>query len=129
MRRKKAVVLASDFAGCASALLLHTAAPRPVEHQPESTRRLGGNDEMDEDYVGGLLLFGGCQNRTLIGHPLVPPGYSVRITAAKHDSTILEFPIGDTIRIAANRIRDQLRDLFERPFDAATQPTRRLSRS
>ena len=112
---QKAVVLASDFAGV-----------RPLYYCIQRNRALWSTslspladwveaDEIDDDYVGGLLLYGGCQNRTPYrGIFSVPPGHSVRISGGR--STIQpfwEFPIGDTIRYRReSEYEDHLRELF-----------------
>ena len=114
-RAQRAVILAGDFAGVRP---LYYCVQR---HRVLWSTRLGplvdwvSAEEVDEEYVGGLLLFGGCQGRTPYRgiHP-VPPGHWVRVT---QDRTTIqpfwEVPIGDTIRYRReSEYEDHLRQLF-----------------
>ena len=114
-RNHRAVVLASDYAG---------VRPLYYHWQPErltwSTRldslvAAVGISAIDELYVGGFLLLGGCPHRTpYAGVYSVPPGHLVRATAS--GATIHPFwtaPTGDEIRYRDDRRYDeQLRSLF-----------------
>ena len=112
---EKAVVLASDFAGV-----------RPLYYRIQRSRALWSTrldalvgwteaEEIDDEYVAGLLMFGGCPNRTpYCGIYSVPSGHSVRLT--KDGTRIQPFwnlPIGNTIRYRRESdYEDQLRALF-----------------
>src|SRR5580704_15192616 len=74
-----------------------------------------GIRELDERYIAGLLMFGGCPNRTPYkGVYSVPPGHAVCVSAK--ETVIRPFwllPNGDAIRYRSERrYEEQLRALF-----------------
>ena len=109
------IVLASDFAGV-----------RPLYYNLQPGRVLWSSclqslieateiDELDEQYVGGFLVFGGCPNHTPHkGIYSVPPGHAVCVSAK--GTGIRRFwavPTGDVVRYrSARRYEEQLRALF-----------------
>lgn len=111
----RAIVLASDFAGVRP--LYYNLQPGRVlwstrlQSLVEATKIC----ELDERYVGGLLMFGGCPNHTPYkGIYSVPPGHAVSVWAKK--TAIRPFwsmPNGDAIRYRSERrYEEQLRALF-----------------
>src|SRR5581483_2670863 len=118
------LVLASDFAGV-----------RPLYYCVQSGRVLWssrlqflvdatGISDLDEQYVRGFLLFGGCPNRTPYqGIYSVPAGHSVCISA--NDTKVHRFwslPVGDEIRyLEERRYEEQLRALFQEAVSVRLQ--------
>lgn len=76
----RAIVLASDFAGVRP-LYYHVQAGRVLwSSHLQSILDATGICELDEKYIRGFLLFGGCPNHTPYkGIYSVPPGHAVRI--------------------------------------------------
>jgi len=114
-RANAAIILASDFAGV-----------RPLYYHVERGQVLWSSrlqslvdateiDELDEQYVAGFLMFGGCPNHTPYkGIYSVPPGHAVCVSAK--ETTIHRFwslPNGDVVRYRSERrYEEQLRALF-----------------
>ena len=114
-RANGTIVLASDFAGV-----------RPLYYQVQHGRvhwssRLQSLvdateiSELDEQYVAGFLMFGGCPNHTPYkGIFSVPPGHAVCVSAK--ETAIRRFwslPNGDVVRYRSERrYEEQLRALF-----------------
>jgi asparagine synthase (glutamine-hydrolysing) len=114
-RANRTTVLASDFAGVRP--LYYSLQPGRVlwSSRLESLVEATGIGELDERYVAGLLMFGGCPNRTPYkGIYSVPPGHAVCVSAT--EMAIRPFwalPIGDAIRYRSeHRYEEQLRALF-----------------
>jgi asparagine synthase (glutamine-hydrolysing) len=112
---KRAIVLASDFAGVRP--LYYNLRPDRVlwSSRLQSIVKTAGISELDERYVGALLMFGGCPNHTPYkGIFSVPPGHAVCVSA--EETTIRPFwslPSGDVIRYRnERRYEEQLRSLF-----------------
>ena len=113
--RRRAVVLASDFAGVRP--LYYSAS---AEGMFWSTRlrplvEWVGADEIDDEYAAGFLLHGACPHRTPYrGVFSVPPGHF--LTASRNGVEIHPFwlpPIGNTIRYRRESdYEENLRDLF-----------------
>ncbi len=108
-------ILASDFAGVRP-LYYHTQPGRvlwssSLQSLVDTTRI----DELDDDYLRGFLIFGGCPNRTPYKDiHSVPPGHAVCVSP---EGTSLrrfwEMPTGDAIRYRSERrYEEQLRALF-----------------
>lgn len=108
-------VLASDFAGVRP-LYYHVQRGRVqwsgcLQSLVEAT----GISELDEDYIRGFLIFGGCPNRTPYKDiHSVPPGHAVCVTSeATSIRRFWEMPTGDAIRYRSERrYEEQLRALF-----------------
>ena len=112
---KRMTVLASDFAGV-----------RPLYYQVQHGRVQWSNrlqllldainvPDLDEQYVAGFLMLGGCPNRTPYkGIYSVPPGHAVCVSP--NETKINRFwssPIGDTIRYQnQHRYEEEFRALF-----------------
>ena len=111
----RAIVLASDFAGV-----------RPLYYRVQQERvfwssRLQSildaseSRELDQEYIHGFLLWGGCPNRTPYkGIYSVPPGHAVRITSdCIKAERFWELPTGYTIRYRTEgEYEEHLRVLF-----------------
>jgi len=111
----RATVLASDFAGVRP--LYYCAQPGGVlwSSRLQSLVEETGISELDEQYVRGFLLLGGCPNRTPYkGIHSVPAGHSVCVSS--EGTTIHRFwslPIGDEIHYRdERRYEEELRALF-----------------
>jgi len=109
------VILASDFAGVRP-LYYHVQRGR-VLWSSRLQSLLGATEigELDEQYVAGFLMFGGCPNHTPYkGIYSVPPGHAVCVSA--RETTIRRFwalPNGDVIQYRSERrYEEQLRALF-----------------
>ena len=112
---RKAIVLASDFAGV-----------RPLHYCVQANRVFWSTRlqplvdwaqayEIDDVYVAGLLAHGGCPNRTPYrGVYSVPAGHAVDVTA--DGARVRRFwrpPVADTIRYGReSEYEDHLRSLF-----------------
>ena len=112
---KRTTVLASDFAGVRP-LYYHVQAGRVLwSSRLETLVTVTEISELDEQYVAGFLMFGGCPNRTPYkGISSVPPGHAVCVSA--EGTSIRRFwsmPIGDVVRYRSERrYEEQLRSLF-----------------
>ena len=111
----RAVVLASDFAGVRP--LYYYVQPDGVcwSSRLQSLVDATQISELDEQYIRGFLLLGGCPNRTPYkGIYSVPAGHAVCVSSA--GTKIHRFwslPIGDVIRYRSQRrYEEELRDLF-----------------
>jgi asparagine synthase (glutamine-hydrolysing) len=120
----RTIVLASDFAGL-----------RPLYYSVQKGRVLWssrlqslvdatGISELDEEYIGAFLLFGGCPNRTPYkGIYSVPSGHAVCVSSAT--TKILRFwtlPSGDEVRYRdERRYEEQLRELFREAVSVRLQ--------
>ena len=108
-------ILASDFAGVRP-LYYHAQAGQVLwSSRLETLVTVTEISELDEQYVAGFLMFGGCPNRTPYkGISSVPPGHAVCVSG--EGTTIRRFwsmPIGDTIRYQnEHRYEEELRALF-----------------
>lgn len=112
---RETIVLASDFAGVRP--LYYHVGGRGVQwsNRLQSLIEESGTSELDEQYIGGFLTFGGYPNRTPYkGIYSVPPGQAVCVSA--NETRIRKFwsmPVGDTIRYRnKQRYEEQLRALF-----------------
>ena len=113
--KRRNTVLASDFAGV-----------RPLYYHVQNGRVQWSNrlqflvdaidvSDLDEYYVAGFLMFGGCPNRTPYkGIYSVPPGHAVCVSANETKiSRFWSLPIGDTIQYQnQHRYEEELRALF-----------------
>jgi asparagine synthase (glutamine-hydrolysing) len=108
-------VLASDFAGVRP-LYYHVQAGRVLwSDRLQSLVDETGITDLDEQYVAGFLMFGGCPNRTPFkGIYSVPPGHAVCVSdEGTSIGRFWEMPVGDTIRYRdERRYEEQLQALF-----------------
>jgi len=114
-RANGAIVLASDFAGVRP--LYYNVKPGRVlwSGRLQSLVEATKISELDEQYVAGFLMFGGCPNHTPYkGIYSVPPGHAVCVSAK--GAAIRPFwtlPNADAIRYESERrYEEQLRALF-----------------
>ena len=111
----RTTVLASDFAGVRP-LYYHVQDGRVQwSNRLQSLVDTIGVSDLDEQYVAGFLMFGGCPNRTPYkGIYSVPPGHAVSVSANETKiSRFWSMPIGDTIQYQnPHRYEEELRALF-----------------
>ena len=114
-RANGTIVLASDFAGVRP-LYYHVQRGRVLwSSRLQSLVEATEIAELDEQYVAGFLIFGGCPNHTPYnGIYSVPPGHAVCVSP--QETAIRRFwalPSGDVIRYRSERrYEEQLRALF-----------------
>jgi asparagine synthase (glutamine-hydrolysing) len=111
----QAIVLASDFAGVRP--LYYCVQPRGVLWSTRLQSLVDATQisELDDQYVRGFLLFGGCPNRTPYKCIYsVPAGHTVCVSS--ESTKIRRFwslPIGDVIRYRSQRrYEEELQALF-----------------
>ena len=113
--KSRTTVLASDFAGVRP-LYYHVQQGRVQwSSRLQSLVDAIGIQDLDEQYVAGFLMLGGCPNRTPYkGIYSVPPGRAVSVSA--NETKITRFwsmPIGDAIQYQnPHRYEEELRALF-----------------
>ena len=120
----RAVVLASDFAGVRP--LYYCVQPGGVcwSSRLQSLVEATGISELDEQYVRGFLLFGGCPNRTPYkGIYSVPAGHAVCVSSeGTQIHRFWSLPIGDVIRYRnPRRYEEELRALFREAVSVRLQ--------
>jgi len=114
-RANGTIVLASDFAGVRP-LYYHVKRGQVLwSSSLQSLVEATEIDELDEQYVAGFLMFGGCPNHTPYkGIYFVPPAQAVCVSA--RETTIRRFwalPNGDVIQYRSERrYEEQFRALF-----------------
>ena len=120
----RAIVLASDFAGVRP--LYYCVQPGGVYWSGRLQSLVDATQisELDEQYVRGFLLFGGCPNRTPYnGIYSVPAGHAVCVSS--EGTKIHRFwslPIGDVIRYRTQRrYEEELRALFREAVSVRLQ--------
>lgn len=111
----RTTVLASDFAGVRP--LYYHIRPGGVlwSSRLQSLVEATGISDLDEQYVAGFLMSGGCPNRTPYkGIYSVPPGHAVCVSPEGTSThRFWAMPVGDTIRYQSERrYEEQLRALF-----------------
>jgi len=118
------IVLASDFAGVRP-LYYHVQPERVLwSSRLQSIVDATGICELDEQYVRGFLLFGGCPNRTPYkGIYSVPSGHAVCVSS--DETRIRRFwalPSGDEIRYRSeHRYEERFRTLFREAVSVRLQ--------
>lgn len=119
-----AIVLASDFAGVRP--LYYSVQPEGVfwSGRLQSVVDATGVSELDEQYAGVFLSFGGCPNRTPYkGIHSVPSGHAVSVSC--NETKVCRFwalPSGDEIRYRdQNRYEEHLRMLFREAVSVRLQ--------
>jgi len=120
----RAIVLASDFAGVRP--LYYYVQPGGVHWSSRLQSLVDATQisELDEQYVRGFLLLGGCPNRTPYkGIYSVPAGHAVCVSSA--GTKIHRFwslPIGDVVRYRnQRRYEEELRALFREAVSVRLQ--------
>jgi asparagine synthase (glutamine-hydrolysing) len=123
-RSNRAIVLASDFAGVRP-LYYHVQPGRVLwSSRLQAIVDATGIAEMDEQYVRGFLLFGGCPNRTPYkGIYSVPPGHAVSVSSeATKVHRFWELPCDDEVRYRTERqYEEHLRTLFREAVSVRLQ--------
>jgi asparagine synthase (glutamine-hydrolysing) len=120
----RTIILASDFAGVRP--LYYNLQPGRVvwSSRLQSLVDAMENNELDEQYVAGFLMFGGCPNHTPYkGICSVPPGHAVCVSA-KHTAIhrFWSLPNGDVVRYRSERrYEEQLRALFREAVSVRLQ--------
>lgn len=117
-------VLASDFAGVRP--LYYSAKSGQVlwSSRLQSLLDATGISELDEQYLGVFLLYGGCPNRTPYkGIYSVPAGHAVSISSAgTRISRFWSLPVRDEVRYqSAHRYEEELRPLFREAVSVRLQ--------
>lgn len=120
----RTIVLASDFAGV-----------RPLYYSVQrgqvfwSSHLQGvvdatGISELDEQYIGAFLVFGGCPNRTPYkGIYSVPPGHAVCVSSTGTKITrFWSLPVGDEVRYQSHHLYEEhLRAMFREAVSVRLQ--------
>ena len=122
--RSRATILASDFAGVRP--LYYSAKNGHVfwSDRLQSLVDATGITDLDEQYMGAFLLYGGCPNRTPYkGIYPVPPGHAVRVSST--DTKISRFwslPVRDEVRYRnQHRYEEHFRALFREAVSVRLQ--------
>lgn len=120
----RAIVLASDFAGVRP--LYYSAQRGDVfwSSRLQAVVDATGIPDLDEQYIGAFLLYGGCPNRTPYkGIHSVPAGHAVCVSST--GTKIRRFwnlPIGDEVRYRnQHRYEEHLRALFREAVSVRLQ--------
>lgn len=120
----RATVLASDFAGVRP--LYYSVQKGNVfwSDRLQAVVDAAGISELDEQYMGAFLLYGGCPNRTPYkGIYSVPPGQAVQVSST--GTKITRFwllPVRDEVRYRNHhRYEEHLRFLFREAVSARLQ--------
>lgn len=111
----RTIILASDFAGVRPLYYYVQNGQVQWSNRLQSLVDATRISELDEQYIAGFLMFGGCPNRTPYkGIYSVPPGHAVCVSSnATKISRFWSMPIGDTIRYQnEHRYEEELRSLF-----------------
>jgi asparagine synthase (glutamine-hydrolysing) len=120
----RTIILASDFAGVRP-LYYHVQRGRLLwSSRLQSLVNATGIGELDEQYAGGFLMFGGCPNRTPYkGIYSVHPGHAVCVSSGETSiRRFWEAPYGDEIRYRnERRYEEQLRALFREAVSVRLQ--------
>jgi asparagine synthase (glutamine-hydrolysing) len=120
----RTTVLASDFAGVRP--LYYSVQQGQVfwSSRLQSVVDATGIFELDEQYVGAFLLYGGCPNRTPYkGIYSVPAGHAVCVSSTRtRISRFWSLPIHDEVRYRNHhRYEEHLRALFGEAVSARLQ--------
>lgn len=117
-------VLASDFAGVRPLYYSATSGQVLWSSHLQSLVDSTGISELDEEYLGAFLLYGGCPNRTPYkGIYCVPAGHSVCISSTGTKiSRFWSLPVRDEVRYqSAHRYEEELRTLFREAVSVRLQ--------
>ena len=122
--RSRTTVLASDFAGVRP--LYYHMRNGKVRWSNRLQQLAAASDfcELDEQYIAGFLMYGGCPNRTPYrGIYSVPPGSAVCVSSNEtKTSRFWSMPTGDTIEYQnEQRYEEEVRALFREALIARLQ--------
>ncbi len=120
----RAIVLASDFAGVRPLYYSVQRGDAFWSSRLQSVVDATGTSELDEQYIGAFLLYGGCPNRTPYkGIYSVPAGHAVCVSST--GTKIRRFwnlPIRDEVRYRnQHRYEEHLRALFREALSVRLQ--------
>jgi asparagine synthase (glutamine-hydrolysing) len=120
----RTTILASDFAGVRP--LYYSVQEGHVfwSDRLQSVVEATGISELDEQYMGAFLLYGGCPNRTPYkGIYSVPAGHAVCVASTGTKiSRFWDLPIGDEVRYRnQHRYEEHLRTLFREAVSVRLQ--------
>jgi asparagine synthase (glutamine-hydrolysing) len=120
----RATILASDFAGVRP--LYYSVQKGHVlwSDRLQSVVDATGISELDEQYMGAFLLYGGCPKRTPYkGIYSVPPGHAVCVSAVGTKiSRFWSLPVHDEVRYRnQHRYEEHLRALFREAVSVRLQ--------
>ena len=120
----RAIVLASDFAGVRP--LYYSVQRGDVfwSSRLQAVVDATGISELDEQYIGAFLLYGGCPNRTPYrGIYSVPAAHAVCVSSTgTKTSRFWNLPIGDEVRYRnQHRYEEHLRALFREAVSVRLQ--------
>ena len=120
----RAMILASDFAGVRP--LYYSVQKEHVfwSDRLQSIVDTTGITELDEQYMGAFLLYGGCPNRTPYkGIYSVPAGHAVHVSSAGTKiSRFWSLPVRDEVRYRnQHRYEEHLRALFQEAVSVRLQ--------
>jgi asparagine synthase (glutamine-hydrolysing) len=122
--RNRATILASDFAGVRP--LYYSVQKQHVfwSDRLQSVVDAAGVTDLDEQYMGAFLVYGGCPNRTPYkGIYSVPPGQAVWVTSTGVKiSRFWSLPVHDEVRYRNQyRYEEHLRSLFREAVSVRLQ--------
>jgi len=120
----RATILASDFAGVRP--LYYSVQKGHVfwSDRLQAVVDATGITDLDEQYMGAFLLYGGCPNRTAYkGIYSVPPGHAVCVSSVGTKiSRFWSLPVHDEVRYRnQHRYEEQLRALFREAVSVRLQ--------
>jgi asparagine synthase (glutamine-hydrolysing) len=119
-----ATVLASDFAGVRPLYYSVQRGDAFWSSRLQTVVDATGISELDEQYIGAFLLYGGCPNRTPYkGIYSVPAGHAVCVSSTGTKmSRFWNLPIGDEVRYRnQHRYEEHLRALFREAVSVRLQ--------
>jgi asparagine synthase (glutamine-hydrolysing) len=119
-----ATVLASDFAGVRPLYYSVQRGDAFWSSRLQTVVDATGISELDEQYIGAFLLYGGCPNRTPYkGIYSVPAGHAVCVFSTETKmSRFWILPIGDEVRYRnQHRYEEHLRALFREAVSVRLQ--------
>jgi asparagine synthase (glutamine-hydrolysing) len=114
-RRRRQLVLASDFAGVRPLYYSISGSQIRWSTRLRPLACLAATDDLDDEYVAGLLMFGGCPNRTPYkGVFSVPPGHYLTASAGRVDvRPFWKLPVHESVTYQHQMDYEQhLRELF-----------------
>jgi asparagine synthase (glutamine-hydrolysing) len=120
----RAIVLASDFAGVRPLYYSIQRGDIFWSSRLQTVIDATGVSELDEQYIGAFLLYGGCPNRTPYkGIYSVPAGHAVCVSSTGTKiSCFWTLPIRDEVRYGnQHRYEEHLRALFREAVSVRLQ--------
>jgi asparagine synthase (glutamine-hydrolysing) len=121
---ERLTILASDFAGVRPLYYSVKSGQVFWSSHLQSVVNATGVSELDEQYVGAFLLYGGCPNRTPYkGIYPVPAGHAVCVSdRGTKISRFWTLPVNDEVRYSSqHRYEERLRALFREAVSVRLQ--------